>query len=368
MTTRNTEQRTKNNAPWLFLTVLLAALVVLASPIQAAVKISDITRLHGERRNMLVGWGLVFGLNGTGDGGAFLPAMRPLMEMHKKLYNPVSLPELGNAKNVAIVMVTVELPASGVANGDKLDVRVMSSGAASSLEGGRLIMAPLFGPNPEMGVFGQATGDIELEKSTAPNHGIIRQGAAIDVDLPVKVIDETGHLTLVLEDASAHRVTASSIARIINDAEGGNGDQIAIALDGKNVVVAIPLNEQTRSNDFIARIQQLPVRMMPTEARVVVNRKTGTIVITGDVEISPVVISHRGMTITTVSPAPVPTARNPVTNEKRAMSIDTIGTGGPKLRDLVDALDAIKVPADDRISILEQLAKSGYLHAKLVVE
>jgi flagellar P-ring protein precursor FlgI len=349
------------------LAAVLVAMLVLSPAASAAVKIADIARLHGERRNILVGWGLVFGLKGTGDGGAYLPAMRPLMEMLKKLYNPVTLPELNNAANVAIVMVMVELPSSGVRNGDNLDVKVMSSGAATSLKGGNLIMAPLFGPNPELGVFGQASGDLDLEDPSTPTRGIIRKGATIDVDLPVKVIDETGHLTLILEDAAAHRVTASTIARIINDAEGSS-EQIAIAVDGKNVVVAIPSNEQTRSNDFIARILQLPVRMMPTEARVVVNRKTGTIVITGDVEISPVVISHRGLTITTVLPTPVPTPRNPVINERRAMSIDTIGTGGPKLRDLVDALDAIKVPADDRISILEQLEKSGYLHAKLVVE
>ena len=352
----------------LFLPVLLAAVVVIAAPASAVVKIADIARLHGERRNMLLGWGLVFGLNGSGDGGGYLPAMRPLMEMHKKLYNPVSLPELGNGANVAIVMVTVELPASGVRNGDNLDVKVMSSGAATSLKGGHLIMAPLFGPNPELGVFGQATGDVDLDDAGAKNRGIIRKGATLDVDLPVKVIDETGHMTLVLEEASAHRVTASTVARIINDAEGGNGEQIAIALDGKNIVVAIPINEQTRSNDFISRILQLPVRMMPTEARVVVNRKTGTIAMTCDVEISPVVISHQGLTITMVTPAPVATPKNPVINEKRALSIDTTGTGGPKLRDLVDVLDAIKVPANDRISILETLEKSGYLHAKLIVE
>ncbi len=368
MTTQIKEQSAKNAGWRVLLCLLMAAVIGLAAPVQADVKISDITRLHGERRNILIGWGLVFGLKGTGDGGSFLPAMRPMMEMLKKLQNPVALPELTNAANIAIVMVMVELPSSGISNGGKLDVKVMSWGSATSLKGGTIIMAPLFGPNPELGMFGQASGDVDLEDPTTPNRGIIRKGASIDVDLPVKVIDETGHITLVLEDAAAHRITASTIARIINDAEGSNGEQIAIALDGKNVVVAIPVNEQIRSNDFISRILQLPVRMMPTEARVVVNRKTGTIIITGDVEISPVVISHRGMTITTVTPAPVPTQRSPVLNEKRAMSLDTIGNGGAKLRDLVDALDAIKVPADDRISILEQLEKSGYLHAKLVVD
>jgi flagellar P-ring protein precursor FlgI len=108
--------------------------------------------------------------------------------------------------------------------------------------------------------------------------------------------------------------------------------------------------------------------MLPTEARVVVNKKTGAIVITGDVEISPVVISHKGMTIATVSPAPVPTARNPVVTERRALGVDTTKEGGARLQELVDALDAIKAPTEDRISILEELDKSGYLHAKLIIE
>ncbi|MFI5377893.1 MAG: flagellar basal body P-ring protein FlgI [Tepidisphaerales bacterium] len=367
MKTNNKPQITNNHGARAVAAVLVVVAVIFAAPIQAAVKIGDLARLSGERKNVLVGWGLVFGLKGTGDGGQYLPAMRPLMEMLKKLYNPVSLPELGDTKNVAIVTLTVALPASGVRNGEELDVRVTSTGSASSLKGGHLIAAPLFALNPDLGIFGQATGDIELEDPSNPNSGIVRQGALIDVDLPVKVVDETGHLTLILNESSAHRVTASTIAKIINDAEG-NSEQIAVAVDGKNVVVAIPSNEQTRSNDFISRILQLPVRIMPTEARVVVNRKTGTIVITGDVEISPVVISHQGLTITTVTPAPVATARSPVTNERRALALDTTGTGGPKLRDLVDALDAIKVPANDRISILEQLEKSGYLHAKLIVE
>jgi flagellar P-ring protein precursor FlgI len=104
---------------------------------------------------------------------------------------------------------------------------------------------------------------------------------------------------------------------------------------------------------------------LPTTARVLINEKTGTIILTGDVEISPVVISHKGLTIQTVTPAPAPSPRSPVTTEKRAVALDTTKEGGAKLQDLVDALDLIRVPAEDRIQIIKELHRVGKLHAEL---
>jgi flagellar P-ring protein precursor FlgI len=89
---------------------------------------------------------------------------------------------------------------------------------------------------------------------------------------------------------------------------------------------------------------------------------------TGDVEIGPVVISHKGLTITTITPPPTPTAWNPLTTERTAVSLDTAGQGGARLQSLVDAMDMIKVPAEDRIAILKMIHKTGKLHAKLIVE
>jgi len=99
-----------------------------------------------------------------------------------------------------------------------------------------------------------------------------------------------------------------------------------------------------------------------------VNDKTGTIIMTGDVEISPVVISHKGLTISTIAPPPIPTPRTPVITDKSAIAIDTTNQGGAKLQELLNALDAIKVPAEDRIAIIKELYKTGKLHAKLIVE
>ena len=136
----------------------------------------------------------------------------------------------------------------------------------------------------------------------------------------------------------------------------------------KNVIVTIPAAELERPDGFISRVQRLPVPMLPTEARVQINDKTGTLIVTGDVEISPVVISHRGLTISTIDPKPVPTPRTPVVTSKDVVTIDTANTGGAKLQDLVNALEQLKVPTEDRITIVKELHKTGKLPAKLMME
>jgi flagellar P-ring protein precursor FlgI len=188
----------------------------------------------------------------------------------------------------------------------------------------------------------------------------------MEADLPAKYIDKSGRFTLVLEAPAASWTTASTIAKVINGAEGEQGETLAVAIDPRNVVVTIPQIEREHPDSFISRIQRLPLPLLPTEARVQINARTGTIVMTGDVEISPVVISHKGLTISTVNPAPVPTPRNPVTTTKDAIALDTTGTGGAKLNDLVSVLDQLKVPAEDRITIIRELYKTGKLHAKLI--
>jgi flagellar P-ring protein FlgI len=136
------------------------------------------------------------------------------------------------------------------------------------------------------------------------------------------------------------------------------------------VEVVVPLAEREHPDAYIARIQRLPIpeQLLAGEARVQINEKTHTLIITGDVEISPVVISHAGLTIQTITPAPVPSPRNPQLQKRGAIPIDTTGTGGAKLQDLVNALDQLKVPADDRITIIKELYKTGKLHAKLITE
>jgi flagellar P-ring protein precursor FlgI len=348
--------------------VCSAAVALLAPTALAAVKVGDITRIYGQRTNVLTGLGLVVGLSGTGDGGDYAAAINPLREMLGKFADPVTARELEKVNNVAIVSLTAVVPPNGVREGDKIDVHVKSVGAAKSLRGGRLFVAPMTGPIPGSGIFALSEGPVVLEDPSVPTGGVVEGGCVMEADLPAKYI-ENGRFTLVLDDPAATWTTASTIAKIINDAEGSDSETLAVAVDPKNVVVTIPRIELDRPDSFISRVQRLPVPIQSTtEARVEINERTGTLILSGDVEISPVVISHKGLTISTVEPRPVPTPRNPVITTTDVVALDTTSQGGAKLRDLVDALEQLKVPAEDRITIIKKLHKIGKLHAKLIVE
>jgi flagellar P-ring protein precursor FlgI len=348
--------------------LICAAFALLAPQAAWAVKVADITRLSGQRPNVLTGLGLVVGLKGTGDGGDYLPAIKPLAGMLSKFADPTTVKELNNADNVALVLLSAKVPPNGVRDGDQIDVYVMSQGAAKSLKGGRLFITPMTGPIPDSGIFAMAEGPVQIEDPSTPTVGVVKGGAVMEADMPAQVIDPNGRFTLILQDPAADWTTASTIAKTINDAEAADGEVLAVAVDSKNVVVSIPSSERARPDSFISRVRQLPVPLLPTEARVQINERTGTMVVTGDVEISPVVISHKGLTITTVEPQPTPTPRTPVVKTKELVPLDTTARGGAKLQDLVNALEQLKVPAEDRIVIVKELYKTGMLHAKLIVE
>lgn len=348
--------------------LLVALLIVLAAPRAApAAKIADITRMGGQRSNVLTGYGLVYGLNGSGDGGDYQPAIKPLASMLGKLGDPATVADLGNVKNVALVCLTAKLPPNGVRDGDEIDVYIASIGAATSLKGGRLFVSPMTGPVPGGGIYALSQGPVVLEDPSSPLVGMVKKGCVMEADMPAHFIDN-GRFSLVIEDAFASWTTASVIAKVINDSADNAGDVLAVAIDPKNVVVTIPPSERERPDSFISAVQQLPLPMRPGEARVQINDRTGTIVMTGDVEISPVVISHKGLTISTVAPTPVPSLRAPVITTKSAIALDTTNQGGARLQDLVAALDALKVPAEDRIAIIKELYKTGKIHAKLIVD
>ena len=352
--------------------LILAATVLLSTTSANAVKVADITRLGGQRTNVLTGVGLVYGLKGTGDGGDFMPAIKPLAGMLAKFKNPTLVAELKNAKNVAVVSLIATLPATGVRDGDHVDVRVMSLGAATSLKGGILFVTPMQGPMPEPAdqarlPLALSSGSIVIEDASSPTVGVVSGGCVLEADLPARPVSDDGRFSLIIEDPSASWTVSSTIAKVINEAEGDNGEVLAVAVDAKNVVVTIPAADRARPDSFIARVQRLPVPQLPSEARVAVNEKTGTIIVTGDVEVSPAIISHKGLTISTVDPKPVGTPRAPVVNQKDVVAMDPAQQGGAKLQDLALAFDQLKVPAEDRIFIVKELHRSGKLHAKLIV-
>jgi flagellar P-ring protein FlgI len=375
---------------------ILTALTLLAiAPTALAVKIGDISHLQGTRINRLVGMGLVVGLNGTGDGGRYEPAMRPLAQLYARFANPVNnLEELKNARNVAIVQIEVTLPRNGVREGDRVDVQVSSVGAAKSLAGGRLLLTPLVGPHPDdpRGVMALAGGPLQLEDPSSPATARIAQGATLEQDWihsyialgrdlpePVRMRDwiqpGAAYITFVIHETHAEWAVAYTVSQSINDENSltqlpahKEAAQIAMAFDPRTVIVRLPDSERADPAQFIARLERLQLFLPFTEARVTINRKTSSVVITGDVEISPAVITYKGLTITTIRPQLPPGEEVPQLVEQDFIPIDPARKGGARLADLVDALNQLRVPAQDRITIIEQLHRIGKLHANLVVE
>lgn len=348
----------------------LAALLMLAASAHA-VQVQDMVRLKGTESSKLVGMGLVVGLKGTGDGGKFTPAMRPLAAMMQRLVDPnVVATELKDVKNVAIVTITAKLPAGTVREGDTVDIQIASIGAASSLKGGRLFMAPLYGPIPGSPVYAFADGAIEIENDTAPTVGLVKRGATLTKDIIARNLDPFGRITLVIDEPNATWPMANTIATLINDLMSPDAAPIAQAVDPKNVVVQVPAAQQSNPAPFISQLLEIHLdsTLVRTEARVVINSRTGTIVMTGDVEISPVVVSHKGLTITTITPPPVPSVNNPAIDPQPFLALDPAHRGGAKLADLMAAMNQLKVPSEDRIEIIKEIYRSGKLHAKLVLE
>ena len=332
-------------------------------------RVADVSHLQGRRQNTLMGYGLVIGLAGTGDGGKYVASILQLQSMLAKFEIPVPAAALTETKNVAIVMVEATLPENGVHEGDRIDVRVNSSGSAKSLAGGQLVPTPLQGPGLDR-VFAFASGPVRLSDPKIKTSVVVVGGATMEADVVHNYIED-GRVMLVLEDVHASYALASVVAQMINESvsEVGQSRRIATALNPKTVIVDIPMEEMGAPAQFIARLENTELLMPPSEARVVINRRTNTIVIDDAVEIGPAVISHNGMSITTVLPPPVPTADAPIVQEDHAVSINVPNRprGATRLRELVDALNRLNVASKDIIEIVENLHRLGKVTGKLVI-
>jgi len=349
--------------------VILLAVGALATPAWG-VRIEDITRLKGDRENKLIGLGLVVGLPGTGDGDDFIPAIRALQQLLWRLgYESRSTSELEDSENVALVTVSVTLP-SFAREGDKLDVHVNATGAATSLRGGRLIITPLQGPRENSAVCALAEGPVSIQSGAPPTSGRIVNGAILEETFKTEFVKD-GAITLLLDGDNANFSTADRIAGIINEEmrsdaalEADDPKPVAVALDKAAVKVTIPPRYRRPENivPFISRIQRLPVILPNTEARVVVNERAGTIVITGDVEISAAVVTHKNLVVATGFAEVV---GRPVA-EMVPLSSDHADRA--KLQALVDLMTQLKAEPSDLIAIIKELKRAGKLHARLIVE
>ncbi len=344
-------------------TTFWTSLILLAATaVASATKIADISHLQGQRENKLTTIGLVVGLSGTGDGGKFLPAIRPLASFLQNFRNPpIDLLELASVKNVALVSVEATIGSHGARDGDTLDVIVSSIGSAKSLKGGRLLNVPLFGPNKaDKTIYALAGGNVNVDPNN-PTTGSVKNGAVMETDVITNCI-QNGSVTLVIDDAHAGWPMASTIAMTINEAVSvqHTQSQIAKAMDSKNVMVQIPPTEQADPANFISWVQALPLLIPEKSAQVTINAKTGTIVADGNVTISPVTISYKGLTISTETL--IKQLKEEAAKNKRHFET-------PEFVDfnlLLDAMNTLTIPVDDRIAIIRELARSGNLQGQLV--
>ncbi len=371
-----------------FIPALLVASIAASVYAQAPVaRVGDITRLQGQGTNVLVGYGLVVGLDKSGDGPKFLPTMKALAAMVERFGASVdSLDDIKGSQNAAIVMIEVTIPDHGTREGDQLDVAVTAV-AAKSLEGGRLLSTPLvYHDRGVDGLFGFAQGGIATQgmKKTV---GTIRGGARLERDVLMNVVG-TGadllaagfsnpwikpddyYVTLVLDEAHAGWSMAAAVAQAVDKELGisADVDRVAIALDSSNVAVLLPPHQQGDPASWIRDVEQTPILMESNEARVTINRQTGTIVITGDTRLSPVIISQKGLTVTVALPQADGTVPQPAFKEQTFVPLDVEGRRQPNVRDLLEALNRLKVSFEERVSILEQIHRAGKLHARLVYE
>jgi flagellar P-ring protein precursor FlgI len=344
------------------------------------ISVQELCRIEGQGESVLRGVGLVTGLKGTGDSGADLVLARPLAEFYKANGNPIpDLRELAKAKSAALVFIEVVIPKEGARRDDQLDVYVTTSHSAMSLAGGRLVLAPLLGPLAgDDTVYAFASGAITLEDPMVTTAGVIRGGARLTADVLMPAVG--GEFNLVVHPHYRGWTVTDQLADTINAlapevdpiAEEPSTGLIATALDDSTVQVIIPAAERGNPAKFISRVLSATFSpsLLRLPAQVIVNSRTGSIIVTGNVEISTVAIAHKDLVVSTTTPPPVPSPANPLTENHRSALVQTTGRASERARvqDLLQALRQLDVPVTDQINILTQIHRAGRLHARLIVE
>ena len=360
--------------------VLASAALWWPAPAGASVRIKEVAAVQGVRSNALLGYGLVVGLDGTGDQATQTPfttqsLIALLQQMGVTLPAGVSL----QPKNVAAVLVTTQLPPFAQP-GQMIDVNVSSLGNSKSLRGGTLIATPLKGADGQ--IYAIAQGNLIVGGAGAAaggskvqiNHlaaGRIPDGASVERAVPTPLLD--GDSVLLGLNASDF-TTAGRVAEAINNAKGTGTAQ---ALDGRRVRVRMPEPQDQRVS-FLSEIENLSLELARPSARVVVNARTGSVVFNEAVTIGPCAVSHGNLTVTITStpvvsqPAPLSQGRT-VQAEKTDITINQQGSSiihmpaGTKLADVVKALNTLGASPMDLLAILQAMKSAGALHAEIEV-
>ncbi len=371
----------------LFLAVAASAAFAVKANVALADRLKDMTSIAGVRSNQLVGYGVVVGLAGTGDGSSGL-TLQSLQSMVSQFGLVTEASNL-TAKNAAAVIVTAELPAF-MKPGQRLDITVSTIGGARSLRGGTLMMTPLLGADGETYAIAQGNlvvGGLGVEGNdgssvivNVPTVGRIPRGASVErmVDTPFQ-----SNENILLNLHQADFSTAMRVADAVNDVFG---PQVAVPLDASSIKVRAP-SDPSQKVSFISLLENIEVNPAMPAAKVIVNSRTGTIVIGGDVRVTPSVVTHGSLTVRVNEDKDVFQANNVAQNAQGAVvapgeitAVDDteitieeepakafVFDPGTELSDIVDAINGVGAGAADLVAILEALREAGALRAEIIV-
>jgi flagellar P-ring protein precursor FlgI len=349
-------------------------------------RIKDITSLAGIRSNQLVGYGIVVGLAGTGDGntGITLQSMQALVAR----FGITSDVNGFNGDNAAAVMLTAELPPFSKP-GQTIDVTVSTIGGSESIKGGTLLMSPLLGADGEtyavaqgnvvVGGLGVEGADNSSLTVNIPTVGRIPRGASVEKLVQTAFLD-TDFVILNLHQGDFS--TAFNISKTINETFG---EGMAIPLDKNSIRVRAP-SDPNQKVGFVSMLENLEVEKATPPAKIIINSRTGTIVISGDVKVMPAAVAHGSLSVTVREDMNVdqadalavgagananagPAVENPDTEilvEEEVAKAFLFGEG-VSLSDLVDSINAVGATPSDLVAILEALREAGALNAELIV-
>lgn len=331
---------------------------VLAFHKLLAEKIGDIASVVGVRDNQLIGYGLVIGLNGTGDKSGSKFTMQSISNMLESVNVKISADDI-KSKNVAAVMITASLPPFA-RQGDKIDIHISSIGDAKSIQGGTLVMTPLNAVDGN--IYALAQGAIVSGNSSNLLSANIINGATIEREVSYDLFHKNA-MTLSLKNPNF-----KNAIQVQNTLNKVFGNKVAIALDPKTIQITRP--ERLSMVEFLALVQEIPINYS-AKNKIIVDEKSGTIVSGVDIIVHPIVVTSQDITLK-ITKEPLNDSKN-TQNLDNNMSLDTahntLSSNGKSITiaGVVKALQKIGVSAKGMVSILQALKKSGAISAEMEI-
>lgn len=363
------------------ITVLIIMAITATTLLAVELRVRNVARFKGVRDNQLTGFGLVVGLKGTGDRNTTVFTTQAIVNMLKRFGVADAASQI-KVRNVAAVMVTANLPAFAK-KGDKLDVVVSSMGDAKSLEGGVLLVTTLKGLDDNIylaaqgpvstGDGGSAMGSVSASRSRQTT-GRVPNGGLVEKEVPVTFVDEKNNMYLLLnipDFTSSDRITYA-----INSQFWGT---IAAAVDASTIKIAVPFDFQNNFVEFAAAVEGLYVETEEVSNKVVINERTGTVVMGADVSIDTCAVSHGNFNVNIAvskqvsQPNPFVPGASAMVYEDSNIKVEGAGNQlvnlpqGVNVQDLVNALNVLGASPRDIISIIQAIKAANALHAEISI-